>query len=112
MPVWSHNGGRIGLVGNLAYSIANSGDLWVLDINTSLQVTGATIVRGDQTVSELMPAWSPNDGRLVFLREQQANSRQYRFQIIILDLGTNAETVIVDQTKQAVFYPDWNPVGS
>lgn len=110
-PVWSHAGSRIALAGGFNPGCCDfSGDLWVLDLDGNLNVTKATVVRAEPGVVEWHPAWSPEDGRLVFARWQQVNSRQNRYRIVIVHLATGAETVIVDQTKQAVLHPDWNPI--
>ncbi|MBI3974904.1 MAG: PD40 domain-containing protein [Armatimonadetes bacterium] len=110
-PVWSHSGARIALSGGHNPGCCDySGDLWVLDLDGNLNVTAATVVRGLQGVMEWEPAWSPEDGRLIFTRWRPVNSRQDEHQIVIVNLTTNAEPVIVDQTKQAVLHPDWNPV--
>jgi Tol biopolymer transport system component len=109
-PVWSHEGTRIAFVGGLEGGPTYSGDLWTIDYTLGVAATTATVVRGEQGVREWQPAWSPGDDRLVYVRSFAANSREDRFQIAILNVATGSQKIIVDQNKQAVLNPDWNPV--
>jgi Tol biopolymer transport system component len=55
-----------------------------------------------------MAAWSPTGDRLVFIRWSRP-ARSYKFEVVVADATTGAETIIVESTKQGVFYPDWKP---
>lgn len=109
-PVWSPDGTRIALMGGLEKWTSYSGDLWSLTVDGGLSVTSATALRAAAGVAEWHPAWSPGGDRLVYARLSPANSREERSEIVLLTLASGAETVIVAQTKQLVFQPDWNPV--
>ncbi len=108
-PVWSPDGTRIAVVGGLEQGTIYTGDLWLLAV-AGLAVTSATVLRSAAGVAEWHPAWSPAGDRLVYARLSPANSREERSEIVLLTLASGAETVILTQTKQVVFQPDWNPV--
>ena len=122
-PVWSH-GGDDPLAGitSIAVSVdlgnpspvrsfATDRDLWILDVdlNVADPVTYVTVVRADPEFIEGLAAWSPDDSRLVIARRSDANPRNWRTEIVTVDLGTDAEKTLVDSTKQAVLFPDWKP---
>lgn len=109
-PVWSPDGTRIAVVGALEQGTTYSGDLWLLTVDAGLAVTSATALRAVAGVAEWHPAWSPGGDRLVYARLSPANSREERSEIVLLTLASGVETVILTQTKQVVFQPDWNPV--
>jgi Tol biopolymer transport system component len=109
-PVWSPDGTRIALVGGLEQWTLYSGDLWLLAVDSGLTVTSASALRAAAGVAEWHPAWSPGGDRLVYARLSPANSREERSEIVLLSPASGAETVIIEQTKQVVFQPDWNPV--
>ena len=109
-PVWSHAADLLAVVGNLGVGLY-TGDLWILELDhLSGMAIGSRVLRGEAGVAEWHPSWSPDDGRLVFRRQRAANKRTWNTQIVIVDLATGAENVIVDQTKQVPMYPDWNPI--
>lgn len=109
-PVWRHDGTQIAFVGGLEGGVTYSGDLWTIDYTPGVAATTATVLRGEQGVREWQPAWSPGDDRVVYVRSVPANSREARFQIAILNVATGSQKIIVDQNKQAVLNPDWNPI--
>ena len=112
-PVWSHVGDRIAVRVNLEAAPSSSGDIWVLRVDNGLPVTitspSIVIVRNDPLMLEGAPAWSPLDDQLVFARSGAHNSRTRRYEIVIVDLSTDSETVIAGSKKQAILWPDWNP---
>ena len=123
-PVWSHGGDPFAGIASIAVSVdlgnpspvryfATDRDLWILDVdlNDPDPVTKVThtAVRADPEFIEGLAAWSPDDSRLVIARLTDANSRNSRTQIVIVDLATDAEKTLVDSTKQAVLFPDWKP---
>ena len=92
-------------------SFATDRDLWILDVdlNVADPVTNVTVVRADPEFIEGLAAWSSDDSRLVIARRSDANPRNWRTEIVTVDLGTDAEKTLVDSTKQAVLFPDWKP---
>lgn len=109
-PVWSPDGTRIAVVGGLEQWAFYSGDLWALTVDSDLAVTSATPLRAAVGVAEWHPAWSPSGDRLVYARLSPANSREEHSEIVLLTTASGAETVIVNNTKQVAFQPDWNPI--
>lgn len=109
-PVWSPDGNRVAVVGAFTSYSLYSGDLWLLNVDAGPVMTSATALRAAGGTAEWHPAFSPTGNRIVFARLSPANSREERSHIVIVDLATNSDRVIVEQTKQVVFQPDWNPV--
>ena len=85
----------------------------MLRVDNGLPVTitspSIVIVRNDPLMLEGAPAWSPLDDQLVFARLGGHNSRIRRYEIVIVDISTDSETVIAGSKKQAILWPDWNP---
>lgn len=111
-PVWNHAGDAIAVRVNLEGRV--DGDIWIVDVSTDVPVPitspNIMIVRADPLSAEWAPAWSPSDDQLVFARRGTHNSRTRRYEIVTVDLSTDFERVVVESTKQAVHWPDWNPV--
>ncbi len=123
-PGWSHSGDFIAVGVDPGYESSDPDfpwveDIWLLDVRPFFEVGGTdqyypitswAVVRDDPSKVEGAPTWSPNDEQLVFTRMGAANSRTRRFEILTVDLDTDSETVLLESNKQAILWPDWNPV--
>ena len=111
-PVWSPDGSRIAVVGNLdAHNTPSAGDLWLLDVAVGLDgvvtVTTQALLRGDPNAGERSPAWAPDGSRIARIRVTKANDRQNRYQLVLGAVTSTLDSVIADTTKQSMVYVDW-----
>jgi len=112
-PAWNGSGTQIAIVGGLAQADFYSGDLWLIrlapDGSGRLMPTSTTALPGPTGRSEMHPAWSPTDDRLLFIGMSAANSRNRLFELVVRSATTGSESIVASSTKQAIFYPDWRP---
>jgi hypothetical protein len=103
-PAWNPTGTAIAVAVDQG-RVPHDHGLWRVDYPSG----AATVVRDEAAgVTEEMAAWAPTGDGLVFARYWQG-SRTYTYQIVIVDLMTDNETILVNSTKQAVYFPDWKP---
>ena len=72
---------------NRALAFSSKGWLWLLDLQT-MKATRIT----KSAAMDSRPEWSPDGNKLVFVRDDGKDT-----QIILLDLVSNTETILIDE---------------
>lgn len=117
-PAWNPAGTRIAVtVKHRTLGLR----VWILEVDLSQGTPGEGgrvrsvtpfLTAGTTSVAEEeSPAWSPSGDRLVFSRyvySTTGRSTQSR-QIVIANVTSGADTVIINSQKQAPLFPDWRP---
>jgi len=58
------------------------------------------------------PDWSPLENKFVFSRGEDLGKDDGRGQIVIYDLDTDTETILINGSSRSGFQPAWSPAGS
>ena len=113
VAAWSPDARHVALNTNVtAMNGARSGDLWLADVaasSSTIEVTGMHVLRAGAT-PEWSPTWSPDGVSVAFVERLDAR-RNFRSRLVVRNVTTGQEQVLLDQTNQTVSYPDWNPAG-
>lgn len=117
---WDPAGTRLVVGGNLdpqgdghPGGMVRTGDLWLLDVTsgpTSIAVAAARVLRAT-TGTEWHGTWSPDGRTVAFMEHTAANARDVRSRLLLRDVLTGQERLLLEQTRTYVTTPDWNPAG-
>ena len=70
-------------------------------------LTTRRLIKGDSATSRSLPAWSPDDRSIAFIREFDDRSQLY-----VLDTIGGAPRQLAAQLDRFLAWPDWSPDGS